>query len=259
VLGHEIAGVVLDGALPTGTRVVVAHHVPCGECDACASGHEPLCPQFVASGLRPGGFAERLVASPAHVAATVLELPAYVGDLAGTLVEPLACVLRATEALPPGRGVVVGCGAIGLLHLRVLASRGDELRALDPDPARLALALEVAARPAAPGDELDYAIVTAPAGLDAALALLRPGGTAILFAAPPEPRPVALGTVYRRELILRGARSTTPRHLRAALAAIAAGTIAVDDLVTDVLPLDAFAEGLARYRARRALKVVFEP
>jgi len=40
---------------------------------------------------------------------------------------------------------------------------------------------------------------------------------------------------------------------------IADARIVVDDLLTDVLPLARFADGLARYRARQALKVAFIP
>ena len=259
VLGHEVAGEVLDGALPRGLRVAVAHHVGCGACERCLTGHEPTCPAFSASNLRPGGFAERLVASAAHVASTVLPLPDTVPDESGALVEPLACVLRGVEALPPGRGVIVGCGMVGQLFLRVLGARGDGLLVLEPEPVRLMAALVHAERPAAPGDEVDYAVVTAPAGLGEALALLRPGGTCLVFAAEPAPRPVDLDLVYRMELSLRGSRSSTAAHLRSALDAIAKGSVRVDDLVTDILPLDRFAEGLDRYRAGQALKVVFRP
>ena len=59
--------------------------------------------------------------------------------------------------------------------------------------------------------------------------------------------------------MLRGSRSATPAHLRAALELIRAGTVRVSDLVTDVLPLERFAEGLQRYRSGQALKVVFAP
>ena len=59
--------------------------------------------------------------------------------------------------------------------------------------------------------------------------------------------------------MLVGSRSATPASLREALALIADGTVAVEDLVTDVLPLERFADGLERYRRRQALKVVFRP
>jgi threonine dehydrogenase-like Zn-dependent dehydrogenase len=148
---------------------------------------------------------------------------------------------------------------VGQLFCRVLSARGDALLVLEPQPDRLLAALEHAERPAAPGDEVDYAVVTAPAGLDEALPLLRPGGTCLVFAAEPAPRPLDLDVVYRMELTLRGSRSSTATHLRAALDAIANDRVRVDDLVTDILPLDRFAEGLARYRAGAALKVVYRP
>src|ERR1044071_8176128 len=51
VLGHEVAAE-LDGR-----RVVLVHHLPCGECDRCQSGHESTCDAFRASTIVPGGFA----------------------------------------------------------------------------------------------------------------------------------------------------------------------------------------------------------
>ena len=254
VLGHELAGVVEAGP-HAGRRVTLLHRVPCGVCAACASGHETVCPQYLASGLRPGGFAELVVASGLHAPA-IVPLPDAVPDVAATFAEPLACLLRACERLPRGRGVVVGCGAVGLLALRLLARRGDDLCALDPDARRLELARPYA-DPGAAAD-VDFALVTAPDGIGDALAALRPGGTCLVFAARRGPAPVDLDHVYRRELVLRGSRSATPQWLRAAVDLLADG-LEVADLATDVLPLDAFADGLARYRRREALKVVLRP
>jgi L-iditol 2-dehydrogenase len=259
VLGHELAGVVETGALPAGTRVALAHRVPCGDCGDCLSGHETCCPQYLATGLRPGGFAELLVAPASHVGTVVLALPDDVSDLAGTFVEPLGCIVRGAALLPRGAGVVAGCGAIGRLFARVLAGRGDSVRVLDSDAARLVAAADEGFEPAATDEPLDFAVVTAPGALDAALALLRPGGTCLLFAAPATPVPVLLDCLYRRELVLIGSRSATPASLRVALDLIASGQVKVEDLISDVLPLEQFAEGLARYRRRDALKVVFRP
>jgi L-iditol 2-dehydrogenase len=259
VLGHELAGVVEGGALPIGTRVALAHRVPCGACADCLAGHETCCPQFRASGLRPGGFAERLVAPASHVGTVVLHLPDHISDVAATFVEPLACVVRALRHVPRGTCVVAGCGAIGRLAARALQARGDAVRVLDADPARLLAAAEEGFAPAATNEAIDAAFVTAPGALDAALALLRPGGTALVFAATAAPQPVLLDVLYRNELSMVGSRSATPDALREALDLIAGGRVAVADLVTDVLPLERFAEGLDRYRRREALKVVFTP
>ena len=65
--------------------------------------------------------------------------------------------------------------------------------------------------------------------------------------------------MYRRELVVRGLRSSTPRHLREALELIASGAVECESLVDCVLGLDAFDQGLARYMRHQALKVVFAP
>jgi L-iditol 2-dehydrogenase len=257
VLGHEIAGVVVDGALPSGTRVALAHHVPCGACASCEAGHEPLCPAFVASALEPGGFCELTAASAGHVAHALLPLPDHVGDLAGSFVEPLACVLRGIEGLP-GDAVVAGAGSIGLLAAQALRARGARARVMDPDPERARRAAGAGFLAPAAGERFSGALVTAPAALPEVLGLLEPGGTVVLFSGGGE-EPFDTDLVYRRELTVRGLRSSTPRHLRAALALIASGAVECESLVDCVLGLAAFADGLARYRSRQALKVVFAP
>jgi threonine dehydrogenase-like Zn-dependent dehydrogenase len=61
--------------------------------------------------------------------------------------------------------------------------------------------------------------------------------------------------VYRKELTVVGSRSATPASM-----AEAAGLLPVLDLPDPlVLPLDRFDEGLARFRDRDVLKVVFVP
>jgi L-iditol 2-dehydrogenase len=257
LLGHEIVGVVESGPVTAGTRVAVLHRAPCGDCATCRAGHETCCARYLQGGLRPGGFAERLVVPEAFLPDGVVTIPDDLPDTAATLIEPLACVLRAAGTLPPGRGVVAGCGVIGLLFIRVLRGRGDLVGVLETDSARRERAEHEAGAPAPTGDA-DYAVVTAPAATNDALALLRPGGVMLVFAATHEPRLVDLDRLYRRELRLIGRRSATPRAFHAARDAVANG-FPVADLVSDILPLDRFADGVARYRSRAALKVVFVP
>ncbi|MBU2600786.1 MAG: alcohol dehydrogenase catalytic domain-containing protein [Actinobacteria bacterium] len=96
VLGHEVVGVLEQPGQPP-RRVALAHHVPCGRCDLCLTGHSSLCAQFVATDLDPGGFAEYLAVSAAHLDDAVFDLPDHVDDLTGTLLEPLSCVLRGLD------------------------------------------------------------------------------------------------------------------------------------------------------------------
>ena len=256
VLGHELSGVVVAGALPAGTRVAVAHHVPCGACAACASGHEPLCPSFGASALVPGGFCELTAASAAHVRHAVLPLPDAVSDLEATFVEPLACVLRGLAALPAdGAVLILGAGTIGLLAGSALQAAGREAIVADTDPARAQAAAERGHRAPLPGERFAGAFLTAPGALAAGIGSLAGGGTLVAFAGGRAQR-LDLDAVYRRELTVVGVRSSTPAYLRAALALLEAGAVDAEALIDCVLPLEDFADGLRRYRAREARKVV---
>jgi L-iditol 2-dehydrogenase len=257
VLGHEIAGVVVEGALPAGMRVALAHHVPCGDCAFCLAGHEPLCAAYVASALEPGGFCELTAASHAHVAHATLPLPDHVSDLSGAFVEPLACVLRGIEGLS-GDALVAGAGSIGLLAAQALRAHGARVRMLEPEPARARRAAELGFEAPAPGERFAGALLSAAAAFPDALELLEPGGELVVFSGGGS-QPLDMEIVYRRELTVRGLRSSTPRHLREALELIASGAVECESLVDCVLGLAAFDEGLARYMRRQALKVVFAP
>ena len=212
VLGHEVVAETDDGC-----RVALVHHRGCGECARCRAGHESTCDEFRAATIRPGGFAERARAD------AWVDVPDTVDDSHATMIEPLGCVLRGAERVPRGRVLVVGNGFVGRLFGAVLARRGDEVFAIDADPARCGRA---------PDEPVDAAVVCAPGGAV-----------------------TAVDAVYRRELTLEGSRSATPRHMEEAAALLA--ELSLPEPL--VLPLERFAEGLERYRSGEALKVVFTP
>ena len=229
VLGHEVVAQGEDGR-----RLALVHHLPCGECDRCAAGHESTCERFAAPTIVPGGFAEAVEETDG------IELPDGVSDELGTYLEPLACVLRGAERVPRGRVLVVGQGFVGALFAAVLRHRGDDVYATDIRPER-------AGRE--PDGAVNAAVLCAPA---APLEAVAPGGTVLVFSPA---APVDLELIYRRELTLAGSRSATPRHMEQAL-----------DLLPElelpaptVLSLERFDEGLALYRSGEALKVVFRP
>ena len=240
VLGHEIAGL-LEG----GEHVTLMHRVPCGSCDRCRAGHESTCEEFRQLRIDPGGFAERMRAT--HV------VPVGSLGLDAVWVEPVACILRAAERVPAGSVLVVGCGAVGRLWVQVLRARGDDVVASDVRPDRLEGAERLGAR--VDDGPVRAAVVTAAAGLNDALLRVEPGGTVLVFAAPPEDVPVSLDTVYRRELQLMGSRSASPAHFAAAVAVVS--ELELPEVTT--LPLERFAEGVELYRRGEALKVVFVP
>ena len=232
VLGHEVVAETTDGR-----RVALVHHAPCGECERCLAGHESTCERFAASTIRPGGFAE-------HVCADEwLDLPDAWPDWRGTMVEPLACVLRGAARIPRGRVLIVGNGFVGRLFGLVLERRGDEVFAVDLDPRRAGRA---------PDGPVDAVVLSGSGGVATALEVVAPGGTVLVFADAGE---IPAAAVYRRELTVLGARSATPAYMREALALL--HDLDVPEPV--VLPLERFAEGLESFLRRDALKVVFTP
>jgi L-iditol 2-dehydrogenase len=232
VLGHEVVALRDDGQ-----RVVLVHHLPCGECERCRAGHESTCAEFAAATIVPGGFAERV-----RAAATV-ELPRDLPESIGAYAEPLACVLRGAERVPSGRVLIVGNGFVGRLFGAVLRRRGDEVFAVDMDPRRSGRA---------PDGPVGAAVVCAPRGADDACRAVEPGGTVLVFAGA---GPLDTDAIYRGELTVVGSRSATPRHLREAVSLL--GELELPE--PTVLPLERFAEGLERYRSGEALKIVFAP
>lgn len=242
VLGHEVVAEDSEGR-----RVALVHHQPCGDCDRCRAGHETTCERFPAPTIVPGGFAER-----ARAAATI-PLPDDLDDATGTFAEPLACVLRATERIPRGRVLVVGCGFSGLLFTQALVRRGDDVFAADPLPHRLELALGYGAGPA--NGPVAAAVLCAHAGLDDALSALEPGGSLLVFSWLADPLPLDFEQVLRRELTVVGSCSATPATMAAAITLLPD----LDPIPTVTLPLERFAEGLELYRSREAVKVVFTP
>lgn len=231
VLGHEVV------ADRDGMRVVLVHHLPCGECERCLAGHESTCDAFRAATIVPGGFAERARA------AETIPLPDGVDNATATYVEPLACVLRATERLPRGRVLVVGNGFVGRLFGAVLGHRGADVFAVDADSRRDGRH---------PDGPVEAVVLCAPGGGTEAAEALAPTGTLLVFAPS---APLGLDAVYRRELTVLGSRSATPRHMREAISLLPE----LDLPEPTVLQLERFQEGLELYRRGDTLKVVFTP
>lgn len=232
VLGHEVVAETADGR-----RVTLVHHAACGACTQCRAGHESLCEVFAAPTIRPGGFAERVAAQG------WVELPDGIDDARGTMVEPLACVLRGVRRVPMGRVLVVGHGFIGHLFAAVLRHRGDTVFAVDVDQRR--------AGPE-PDGPVDAAILCGRGGVETALDSVRPGGTILVFA---DAGAVPAQRIYRSELTLVGVRSAAPQVMAEAVALLPE----LDLPEPTVLPLQRFAEGLELFRRRDVLKVVFTP
>ncbi|MCX5788122.1 MAG: alcohol dehydrogenase catalytic domain-containing protein [Elusimicrobia bacterium] len=285
-LGHEVAGRIAalgEGVkgFAVGDRVLVAHHVPCGECHFCKRGSETMCPEFKRTNLDPGGFSELTRVSARHVARTMLKLPKRLDYAAASQVEPLACCLRNAKRLALGEGdlaVVVGLGAIGLMMAQLLKARGVAVVAFDLEPSRVRLAQKAGLEHAYTGREGnaeekvrslsgrrggDALVLTAgtPAFAAESLNWLRDGGTLNVFASfHPDPfLRLDMNAVYHRELTVTAAYSSTPEDLREALDLIVSGTVDLSPFIRDTFPLARFPEALRQARGREILKAILLP
>lgn len=136
IFGHETSGVVAAvGADVTeyrpGDRVMVFHHIPCGECFYCRSKTFAQCATYkkvgCTAGFEPsgGGFAEYVRVMDWIVQHGTVRIPNGVSFEQGCFVEPVNTCMKGIEALRLQSGetvLTIGQGPIGII-LSVLARR----------------------------------------------------------------------------------------------------------------------------------------
>jgi L-iditol 2-dehydrogenase len=231
--GHEFCGIV------DGRRVVAANSAPCGACDACRRGDQCTELEFLS-----GAYAEWLVVPERIARVNLHDVPLGVAPEVAALVEPLACCLRGVERAEVGAGdtvAILGAGPIGLMLSACVADAGGWPVVVGGRPQRRALAGEFGAEE---GDGRGADIVIEAAGSEEAwrdaVALVRPGGTVLLFGGLPEHARPGLDAyrLHYDELTLRGSFHHTPATVRAALGFLASGAYPWERLVTHRVLLD---------------------
>jgi L-iditol 2-dehydrogenase len=262
VLGHEVAGWAVEvgpavGHVHPGDLVFLHHHAPCLNCDDCRRGALVHCSTWRSSHLDPGGMAPWIRVPAVNVQNDTFA----VNDLGveqAVFIEPLGCCLKALRRLPGvagTRGVVVGCGVMGLLNLATArALDAARLAAVEPDPERRRLA------PIFGADEVftpedarqslagvaDFVVIGPghPEVIRQALAYLRPAGTAILFTPTPAGTTTALDLtdLYFREISLVPSYSCGPADTRQAYELLRQGKVRPGSLVTHRFDLNNIQE-----------------
>ena len=155
IFGHEMAGTIVavgEGVtkFSPGQRVMVYHHVPCGQCYYCRKNTPAQCPLYKKTGATAGfeasggGFAEYIRVMDWIVAGGgVVAIPDCVPFEQAAFIEPLNTVLKGVKLLnlrPDDTVLVIGQGPIGLMHA-VLAHRfGARVLTSDLYPERHAIA-----------------------------------------------------------------------------------------------------------------------
>jgi len=213
IFGHETSGIVAAvGSGVTdfrpGDRVVVFHHIPCGQCFYCRHKTFAQCETYkkvgCTAGFEPagGGFAEYVRVMDWIARQGTVRIPDGVSFEQACFVEPVNTCLKGIEALHLSRGeqvLVIGQGPIGII-LSTLAKRtGARVITSDLYPRRLTISrtfgLDLgidasgtdtvkAVREWTEGRGADAAIlaVGGNALIRTAVDAVRPGGRVLLFA-----------------------------------------------------------------------------
>lgn len=139
IMGHEFTAKleqdIAERGLSSGDLVTVNPLVTCGTCPDCQAGQRQYCETRKIIGVDfPGAYGTRL-AVPRAQCYRVQDA------VAGTLVEPLACAVRATAQSQVELGdavVVIGAGLIGLMSVYVARLRGARhILLVETNPKRL--------------------------------------------------------------------------------------------------------------------------
>ena len=289
VLGHEPAGTIVElgegvDGFSVGDAVFMHHHAPCMKCRFCRKGDFVQCETWRNTKIIPGGLAEYVKVPATNLANDTLKLPDSVGYLGGTLVEPLACVVKGMRRMELEEGesvIVIGLGVMGILFAVLARHMGaSQVIGVDKVPYRLSKAREMGATDVVDMTEADAharlmeltggegadRVVIGPGNVSAmvhGLSCAAPGGT-VLFFTPTKPGDLLTidqNRLYFKDITMVQSYSCGPDDTKGALSLMTEGVIPVDRIITHQFTLPQAAEAFRlTARAGESLKsvVVFE-
>ncbi|CAG0978685.1 MAG: alcohol dehydrogenase catalytic domain-containing protein [Candidatus Methanoperedens sp.] len=273
VLGHEMTGEIVGSKsdkFKVGQRVFVSHHVPCNECKYCISGNHTACETLHKGNYDPGGFSEFVRIPEINVKSGTYLLPANISYEEGTMIEPLACVVRAQRIIDVRAGqtvLVMGSGISGLLNIVMAKLKNARVMATDINDYRLEKASEFGADEVFnASEELDLKAdriimcTGAMPAFEAAFRYIDKKGVIMLFAIPNKNLSIPVEDFWRNELSVVSSYGAAPVDLEEALALIKDKKINVRDMITDRVRLEDIRKGFKiAGEARESLKVIVVP
>ena len=271
-------------------------------CPACTEGHHSHCHNVMDGCLAPGiqtgfcrdtggGWSNRFVAHPRQLHL----VPAAVPNEVAVLVEPFSCCLHAVQMAPPpdtATALVLGAGTIGALTIAAIRAVGSRARIITvakyPHQQRLAAALGadhvlaprdmlegllslLGARLFKPelgrpvligGADVTFDCVGSDRSLDDALRFTRHHGSVILVGMPSIPRGIDWTSIWHKELVVRGAYTSTTPTFRRAISMVQGLVEPMGSITGARYPLERYREAIhGALNAGRAgiMKTVFAP
>lgn len=288
VLGHEIAGTIVRvgknvGGFKEEDRVVVAHHVPCGECHYCKRGQYTVCDTLRSTSVDPGGFSEYIRVPGINVKYGLFKIPEGLSSEEASLTEPLACVIRAQRRCNIQKGdtvLVLGSGIAGLIHIRLARLNSAGLIvATDINEFRLNSAKRMGADIVFRADEYspeelakfnnnmlaDVVIISAGSrsAFEQGIKSVARGGTVMFFAPLSDDDLFNLNInklFFKNDITFTSSYAGSPDDYAEALEMIATGRFPVKDMITHRFGLADTHKGFQLVaEAKESIKVIIEP
>ena len=269
--GHEMAGEIVESKsekYKSGQRVFVSHHVPCNECKYCLDDNHTACETLHKGNYDPGGFSEFIRVPKINVDNGTYLLSDNVSYEEATMIEPLACAVRALRLINVKKShtvLILGNGVSGLLNIALAKLAGAKVIATDIDDYRLNKAKEFGADRLidVSKEKIDIKaeriiICTgADKAVKQAFECIDTKGIILLFAIPQKNIEIPNAEFWRNELTLISSYGAAPVDLEEALDLNKNKKINVKDMIKHKLPLEKIQEGFKiAADAKNSLKVV---
>ncbi len=251
VMGHELAVEIVEtpagSGFAAGEICVVNPYLSCGTCIACRAGRPNCCVRISVLGVhQDGGMAELFTLPPGNL----LRADGLNADECAS-VEFLAIgahAVRRAQLSNAEKVLVVGAGPIGLGAALFARLSGADVFVLDRDAERAAAAQTITGATAlsATGDAGDAASAVTngngfdvvfdatgnPKAMEAGFALVAHAGRYVLVSVVKETITFSDPDFHRKEMTLFASRNATSEDFARVIAAIRAGDVPVQRLIT---------------------------
>lgn len=289
--GHEYCGTVeeIGSAVDThyiskGKKAVTYIIEDCKTCYYCKRGEENICEGLPHTktfqnphGLSGYcGFAEYVICKANDIFIYPDETPFEV--MAFT--EPLACVVNSIHRTNIQFGddvLVIGGGAMGLLHVMAARLRGAKVILSEPLAERRQMALELGCHAVIDpvgtdavdavkqltegrGATVVFNTTAAPAVAAQAVEMTAPGGTCVMFSSlhPNDPVPVNMGRIHSFQITVTGAVSPTIKAYHQAVMLLGKGLLDPKPLIEGIYDYTDFNEAIETAAKTESYKVLLK-
>lgn len=271
IMGHELSGEILElpkgSALSVGATVVINPYLACGTCAACRKGKPNCCLNIAVLGVHcDGGMCERISVPERNLypaGALTLDAAASVEFLA------IGAHAVARSGLNDGaRALVIGAGPIGLGTAIFAGLAGGDVTIMDRDAARMEFALDTgaAAHSIEAGDRAAELVRDATDGegfdlvfdatgnrfsMEAAFGHVGHGGKLVLVGVLSATISFSDPEFHKREMTVLGSRNALRADFETVMAAIEAGRVPLQRLLSHRTSLTGVPTDLPRWTTEK--------